>query len=152
MKRKLIYLTIAACFTSCADKNSLWSEWPTWEGAEVVSINGIELIDVAYDQAVSAKISVQSGDVVQFSGIRNLDGALQPEWFTKDSNEQYRFSGPSGEYIFVYDRAANLLYVDLREGSFPDYIWMTGEGWGHPGTSRVTAKGWSIDDAKDMLT
>lgn len=99
MKRQLIYFLIAACAASCADKNSLWSEWPEWEGADVVSINGVELIDVAYDQAVSAKISVQSGDIVQFSGIRNLDSALQPEWFTKDSDGQYRFSGPSGEYI-----------------------------------------------------
>lgn len=152
MKRQLIYFIIAASAASCADKNSLWSEWPEWEGADIVSINGVELIDVAYDQAVSAKISVQSGDIVSFSGIRNLDSALQPEWFTKESDGQYRFSGPSGEYNFVHDRSANLLYVDLREGSYPDYIWMTGEGWGHPGTSRVTAKGWSIDDAKDMLT
>ncbi len=149
--RKFIYFALGTLICSCADKNSEWSNWPEWPDPQVVTVNGMELDEEAYDHASGKTLTVTKGEKINFAGIERLDLALQPDWFSKDAEGNYIFSGPSGTYTFVYDSNSRMIYVDKREGSHPDAIWMCGAGWGHPGAHSVTTDGWTIDNAKDML-
>lgn len=151
MKKLFMCFAIGAILCSCADKNSEWSTWPEWPDPQVVTVNGMELDETTYDHAMGKTFTVTKGEKINFSGIERLDLALQPDWFEKDASGDYVFAGPSGTYTFVYDSNTKMVYVDRREGGYPDAIWMCGAGWGHPGAHAVTTAGWTIDNAKDML-
>ena len=151
MRNLFICFVLGTIICSCADRNSEWSNWPEWSDPQAVTINGMEFDEEAYDHAGGKTMTVTKGEKIIFSGIERLDLALQPDWFSEDTDGNYSFIGPSGTYTFVYDSNTRMVYVDKRDGSHPDAIWMCGAGWGHPGAHSVTSSSWTIDSAKDML-
>lgn len=155
MKLNILSNTVMALglmLASCADKDSEWSQWPEWNIPETITVNGTEFINASQGNSMSCTLTIRNGETMVFKGLSQPTRALQPEWFARETDDTFIFLGPTADYSLVYDIATGLVYVDRRSGSFPEAIWMTGEGWGHPGASAVTCGGWRIDEAKDMIT
>lgn len=89
-------------------------------------------------------LHINKGDDVVFGNFGGISEVLQADFFDIKSDVEGRatFTGESGEYDIYYDASHGAVYVANPSASFPDALWITGSGYGHP--SGVPANSWQM--------
>lgn len=119
-------------------------------GQEVhVSVNGTELVPQAGGLLYS-KVSFTQDEVVEITGIQDVENAYNRDFFTPDGNNGFTFARESGEYDVYYSPKYNYIWVAKMDAVAPDCLWIIGHGftcapvW-HPDFSSDAISGWATD-------
>lgn len=90
-------------------------------------------------------LRLNKGEDIVFGNFGGIKDVLQPEFFEIKSDVEGRaaFLGESGEYDIYYDAGNGAVYVANPTAAFPDALWITGSGYGHP--SGIPVTGWQME-------
>ena len=109
-------------------------------------IDDYDLQDLGDIKQVSLMLT--KGSEVTLSGFdRSATEMLQPEFFSITGNATAKFTGNDGNYTIYY--ADNVLYIANPDMKYPETIWITGDGIGHPKNN--IRSGWSMDLPKIFM-
>jgi len=117
----------------------------TGEQLPSVNIAGTILLPGS-DGLFRGTISLTNRQEVTSEGIDNFTGAIDPDFFSLSDGKVY-FEGASGQYIIAYDKTKNFILVEQANMSFPNALWVCGEGMGKPVSLGQTTSGWGWDNA-----
>lgn len=91
-------------------------------------------------------LNLTQGQTVNFEGFSYLEYMLQPEFFEL-VNGQYKFKAVSGTYRIYYRLDREFIYVERTDKTnYPDAMWFTGNGFGHPRTNGSVWSFLSVDN------
>ena len=100
------------------------TEWVDY-GSSGLSINGVELdVDPAFDYAT---IDFTQGAEVVFEGFKDIAGAYNRDFFAQRDGKYY-FTAPTGTYKVQYYDEYNYIWVSNGDMTFPDCIYILGDG------------------------
>lgn len=150
-KISIMAMLTGLAMVSCSDDVNKWSLWPDWPVPEPVTLNGEKMDESVYDKFDSKTLTLNTGDELTFTGIDDVSSILPPDFFEATSLSKARYTGPAGEYLLSYDPEHQLLYIENREGVYPESLWFCGSGWGHGASGEVTTSGWSWNLASNCL-
>ena len=91
-------------------------------------------------------LTLTQGQTVNFEGFSHLQYMLQPEFF-EWVDGQYKFRAVSGTYRVSYRLDREFIYVERTDKTnYPDAMWLTGNGFGHPKTDGSIWSFLSVDN------
>lgn len=103
-------------------------------------INDTELSVSGDKRTVS--LTLGKGSEVTFSDFgKSVAEMVQPEFFEVTGTDKANFLGNDGEYSIYYVKG--VIFVADPGKTFPDALWISGNGIGHPESENQT--GWSIE-------
>lgn len=118
----------------------------------VFSINGVELgVEGDVTTMLGAKLNLHKGDRLKFDGFDDITTMLPKGMIDAVSATEAVFSGTDGDYTIYYDLNDKLIYAVNTSMSYPDALWLCGDGIGHPAASSATATAWSFDSPGDAF-
>lgn len=95
---------------------------------------------------LEVELELTQGQEVAFEGFSYLQYMLQPEFF-EWADGQYKFRAVSGTYRISYRSDRDFIYVERTDKtSYPDAMWLTGNGFGHPKTDGNVWEYLSVDN------
>ena len=97
--------------TGCSDDIDRWTNWPSWEAQDPITVNGEEMNETVYENFLGKTMSLKNGDVVTFGGIEDVEGILPDDFFEYAGGNSAKFTGPDGNYLLDYDPTRQLLYI-----------------------------------------
>ena len=95
-----------------------------------------------------ARIDLQHGQMVEFTDVSCIYGALQPHFFTDITPNSAKFTGITGSYDFHFNERKGLSYIMNPEMAHPDALWICGEGFGHPSNWCSNDCSWAMDQVE----
>ncbi len=103
-------------------------------------INDTDLI--VSDNIKQVNLTLTKGSEVTFSDFgKNVMDMVQPEFFEVTGTDKANFLGNDGEYTIYYVKG--VIFVADPGKIFPDALWISGKGLGHPKSEEQTD--WSIE-------
>ncbi len=109
-------------------------------------INGSDLQVI--NDVKQVNLMLTKGSEVTFSGFdKSAAEMLQPEFFSVTGSGSATFLGLDGSYNIYY--ADGVLHIANPDMKFPETIWITGAGIGHP--KNKVQQGWSMDLPKIFM-
>lgn len=113
-------------------------------------VNGVKM-QTTPDNAsfYMARLTLTKGQRVEFKDMGDVSKALQPEFYTDITGSTTTFNGQSGVYEIYYEPGTGLIYTKhLTSATFPEALWLCGEGWGHPQSTIEDCYPWVWNDVK----
>lgn len=96
-------------------------------------------------------LDLKNGDSLTFKGFDDIRNLVPAGMLDATSATDATFTGNDGNYDIYYDIKTKFIYVENAGLSYPDALWLCGEGFGHPAATAVTAQGWSFDQPSDAF-
>jgi hypothetical protein len=100
----------------------------------------------------SANVFFGEGVEVTFTGLTDLTKSLPPDWFEITGANTAKFLGKNAIYKADYYVDAEYLYVQPQpDVKYPDVMWITGTGFGHPSPPYEVTSSWNWNTPFDYL-
>ncbi len=108
-------------------------------------LNGTPLVlnGEYFDKAACfvANINLEQNKEVSFEGITEMGTAYNPDFFTY-TDEKLKFVRETDTYEVVYVEEWNYLFVTKPKATFPEALWMTGQGLALPYFQKDMTSSW----------
>lgn len=118
-----------------------------------VKINGRQMSAETLDGVAYLGLSVSYtlGQEVEFSGIDDLQNALNPEFFTYISGNKAKFLGLAGTYKMLYNNTSGFMHIEQSDAVYPDALWICGTNMGFPQAPFKTTTSWNWNKPEDYV-
>lgn len=108
------------------------------------TVNNIEMTTSDVAGFKQATLTLVNNKEVTFSGINgNVADMLQPDFFDTASGK-ITFTGADGDYNIYFNEGASTIFVARPSAVYPETIWLTGSGYGHPAASAAVTDVWQL--------
>lgn len=106
-----------------------------------------DLAEVAGKPYRHAKIFFDPALEVTITGVSNLATAYNMDYMEHQGGDVVKFLAEKGMYDVYYFAEQDYIVVDpLADAVYPNVMWVTGVGFGHPTAEPTTTGGWGFDN------
>lgn len=106
-----------------------------------------DLEEVSGKKYRHAKIFFDPELEVTISGVGNIVNAYNMDYMEHKGNDVVKFLAEKGMYDVYYFAEQDYIVVDpLVDAVYPNVMWVTGVGFGHPTAEPTTTGGWGFDN------